>query len=326
MTRTHNHYLHKAANCILAGYLTIGIAVAEDASSIDTEVNATDIEATTIETEVPTTDTTIAINPNVVENISGKYRSFLTENSESVITGLRTGNEIILTTTGSDGTTTTAFTPPTGKMGYGNVSHALSLAKEQLAQYGITEPTANELQTALIGGDITTQSGGTVNVDGVLTLRSEGMGWGDIAHEYGVKLGHVGNSSKTPPVDTPIETSDSTNTIDSNVDSQTEISNKSYKAHGKSIVTAAGGAPTRTKNIKVATKQGVHSYGHGIVTANGALATGGNGFGGNIKASSGKASHAYGYGVTTAAGTSTSSSGISSGKGGGRRLAKGRNK
>jgi len=313
MIRTQNHHLLKAANCILASYLAIGIAVADDASSIDTGA--------------PTTDTTITINPNAVEKLSDKYRTFLSENSESVITGLRTGNEVILTTTGPEGTTTTAFTPPTSKMGYGNVSHALSLAKEQLAQYGITEPTANELQTTLIGGDITTQSGGTVNIDGVLTLRSEGMGWGDIAHEYGVKLGHVGNSRKTGPVDIPVPPPDSTNTIDHDIESQTKVSNKSYKADGKSIVTAAGGAPTHTKTIKLATKQGgSRSYGHGIVTANGAVVTGGNGFGGNIKASSGKASHAYGYGVTTAAGASTSSSGISSGKGGGRHLAKGRNK
>ena len=327
MIRTHNKHLHKAATCILAGYLAIGTAIAEDISNMDTEVTTTDIETPTVETESSITDTTIAINQNVVEKISDKHRVFLNENSESVITGLRTGNEIILTTTGSEGTTTTAFTPPTGKMGYGNVSHAISLAKEQLAQYGITEPTANELQIALIGGDITTQSGGTANIDGVLTLRSEGMGWGDIAHEYGVKLGHIGNSNKTAQVNTPMDTSNSTGTIEGSIGSQTKVSNKSYKSHGKNMVTAAGGTSSSAKNIKLAAKQGQsYSYGHGIVTANGTLVTSGKSFGGNIKASSGKVGHIYGHGVTTAAGASVSSSGISSGKSGGKRLAKGHNK
>src|SRR6185312_1250957 len=49
-------------------------------------------------------------------------------------------------------TTTTTFTPDTGKMGYGNVKIALSLAEASLAKAGITDPTAAEVAAALNGG------------------------------------------------------------------------------------------------------------------------------------------------------------------------------
>src|SRR5512143_2695796 len=64
-------------------------------------------------------------------------------------------------TTLSPGQTKVAgtFAPPTKPMGWGNVSHALALAQFALAQQGITSPTGDQLQAALIGGDITTADG-----------------------------------------------------------------------------------------------------------------------------------------------------------------------
>ena len=65
-------------------------------------------------------------------------------NSQALVTGLRDGTAITLddVTTNADGTTTTTattFTPATGKMGYGNVKIALSLAETRLAQAGIAD-------------------------------------------------------------------------------------------------------------------------------------------------------------------------------------------
>src|SRR4029079_8142939 len=88
--------------------------------------------------------------------------------------------------------------------GWGNVKIALALAQYQLTQAGITQPTAAQLQAALVGGDVTVTNGTgstatttTTTLQGVLTMRgTDGMGWGQIAHSLGTKLGPVGGSIK----------------------------------------------------------------------------------------------------------------------------------
>jgi len=94
------------------------------------------------------------------------------DNAKSLVTGLRDGTEVKL----SSGTTSTSFTSPTGKMGFGNVNIALSLAEASLKQQGITNPTSEQLQGALMG---------------VLQQRADGKGWGQIANSMGFKLGEV---------------------------------------------------------------------------------------------------------------------------------------
>src|SRR5262245_40756695 len=66
-------------------------------------------------------------------------------NSEALVDGLRNGTQVKL----SDGKTTTTFTPPTGKMGNGNVHIALALAQEDLKKQGITNPTNAQLKTEM---------------------------------------------------------------------------------------------------------------------------------------------------------------------------------
>ena len=114
------------------------------------------------------------------------------ENANSLVTGLRDGKEVTLTR----GTTTETFTPTTGKMGYGNVDHALALAEASLRQQGITNPTPAQLEAALMGGTITLASGKTVELKGVLQMRASGMGWGQIANSMGFKLGDIKRADK----------------------------------------------------------------------------------------------------------------------------------
>jgi LysM repeat protein len=84
-------------------------------------------------------------------------------------------------------------------MGYGNVRITLRLAQSQLSQMGITQPTNAELSAVLLGGDV----GGT-QVDGILAMRADGMGWGQIAQKYGTTVGQLmGNA----PVKTTTATS-----------------------------------------------------------------------------------------------------------------------
>src|SRR5437773_4854712 len=94
------------------------------------------------------------------------------DNAKSLVTGLRDGTAVKL----SSGSASTSFTSPTGKMGYGNVNIALSLAEASLKQQGITNPTSEQLQGALMG---------------VLQQRADGKGWGQIANSMGFKLGEV---------------------------------------------------------------------------------------------------------------------------------------
>jgi hypothetical protein len=96
-------------------------------------------------------------------------------NAKTLVTGQRDGTDFKI---GS-----TSFDPPTGKMGYGNVNIALSLAQESLPE----NPSPEQLKTALIG---------TSAKPGILAQRAGGQGWGQIAQSMGIKLGEVMRSPK----------------------------------------------------------------------------------------------------------------------------------
>lgn len=158
--------------------------------------------------QTSTSGTASASSPSVPPSgnspVSQKLASSFTvfagseENAASLVSGLRSGSRITLTTVpptvppgGSLTDGSASFIPPTHPMGWGNVRHALTLAQRELAAEGITNPTPSQLQAALVGGFVTTSSGRIVTLQGVLTLRSQGMGWGRIAHTLGVPMGHA---------------------------------------------------------------------------------------------------------------------------------------
>jgi len=246
---------------------------------------------------------------NVTGKISGDFNSFLGSDANAVVTGLRNGTPINLTrtttTAGTTGgapvttTTTTTITPPTGPMGHGNVYISLALAKQQLSQMGITEPTPQQLQAALTGGTITQTSGTgptatttTTQLRGILTMRSENMGWGKIAQELGTKLGPVMSGMKS---------------ANRNLTTATATQAAST-SKGKAITTATGGTSKGSSSQIVSgggKANGNSGNGHavnrgsgsGIVTASGRSAGG----------------HAYGRsggsGVVTGSGHSAGSIG-----------------
>lgn len=242
------------------------------------------------------------------------------DNALALVTGLRNGTPITLTaaapagTTTSIGTTTgstttggstgtgvtvpkgTTITPPTGKMGWGNVFISLALAQKVLTQAGITNPTAAQLQTALMGGNLVGADGKTVAVKGVLQLRADGMGWGKIAQVYGTKLGPVVSELKSANkliASTPAASGTSAGTS-----TTAQASSKATLSTGKGVTTA-GGTTAGTAGAKgLATADGSvpTGKGAGIVTAGGA----GNGHG-----------NSFGKGVVTAAGGNAASAATS---------------
>jgi hypothetical protein len=146
-------------------------------------------------------------------------------NAQSLVTGLRTGSVVTLVSTSS--APAVSFTPATQNMGYGNINIAIALAKTALAKQGITEPTTAELAAAL---------------NGVLTQRSSGMGWGQIAQTMGVKLGSVVSASKTDDD----SQKDSTNKIADKDDKKDALSKsedaKNLSAAGASVASNAKGS------------------------------------------------------------------------------------
>jgi len=199
-------------------------------------------------------------------------------------------------------------------MGFGNVYISLALAKQQLSTLGITQPTPEQLQAALTGGTITQTTGSgmtatttTTDLQGVLTMRSQHMGWGQIAQKLGFKLGPVIASMKSAN-----HSLAATTAATSNSNGVTTASGKTNGSANRGIVSASG----KSQSVGANGVANGKSSGEGIVSAAGR----GNG-------------NAYGLdrgsdGIVTGAGHSAGvSSGIvSAGGGNGSVNGKGHNK
>jgi hypothetical protein len=260
--------------------------------------------------------------------VAGKIASNFTtlaggeDNALALVNALRTGGDVNLVTVvpppeGSPPgtlptTTTTTFDPPTKPMGWGNVKHALALAQAQLTAAGIANPTAAQLQTALMGGDlVVTNADGTTtttHVNGILTMRADGMGWGNIAKAGGTKLGPVTsqvNMSNKPAAATTTTTT-TTGGVTTAAGSAT-VAAKAMKSTG--VTTAAGASATpgsaSSKGITTAAGATAAHGSKGLVTASGA------------SANASPQGNAYGRGLVTGAGTATTSVGATMGNGSG---------
>ena len=94
-------------------------------------------------------------------------------NAEAVINALRTGNSVTLVTQGPNNTKSIAgFTAQT-TLTTAQIGAALSSAKSTLARMGIRQPSAEQIQAALIGGEITPAGGKPKLVQGSVALRAE---------------------------------------------------------------------------------------------------------------------------------------------------------
>ena len=158
-------------------------------------------------------------------NIGNDYSYFLKNvNSRQVVNDLRNGQWTTTTTDANTGVTTTSTEAlPTGKMGYGNVKISLALAQHSLSQQNppITQPTSEQLHTALMGGQMVQGDQSTMTT-GILQMRADGMGWGQIAQKYNVKLGQLMSGKQPASTTTTTATNTTTTTT------------------GKGIVTGSG--------------------------------------------------------------------------------------
>jgi hypothetical protein len=256
----------------------VALALCANAAAQTTDDSSTTSSATTPATTGQTLVAGKVAHPFVT--VAGSQ-----ENAVALANALRTGTGATLTYTSTDANgqptaTTATITPPTKPMGWGNVSLALALAQFALNKAGITNPTGAELQAALQGGSITTADGKTVVLTGVLQQRADGMGWGRIAQSYGTTMGAVNRSIKAPTAAIAATTNTSTS---------------------KATTTVSTSKGTISTGITMADGARVNGAGRGLTTAGGTSAGSGHG----------------GKGLTTAAGaTSSSSTGVTTGKGG----------
>ena len=297
-------------------------------------------QTSTLDTQVATLDQSGANRGQalVAQKIASNFGTLAgsDENALALVKALRSGDTVKLSYAGAEGSspTVTSIDPPTGKMGWGNVKISLALAQDVLARAGITNPTGEQLQAALNGGSVTvTNADGTtstVELKGVLQMRADGMGWGEIAKASGTKVGPVVSELKmanTKVKSIPLEPK-------SKVAAPAPAAGASSTPSSKGITTASGSGPGSTHGSKGLTTAAGASGNHGskgIVTADGAASSSGprgHGSGrGVVTAAGGGASsvaatgagngHGHGAGVVTANGAGVSS-GVTTANGGGK--------
>lgn len=228
-----------------------------------------------------------------------------TENARALVTALRNGTEVTLLAPPEGGTgepVATTFTPPTKPMGWGNVSHSLSLAQDSLARLGITNPTNAELQAALMGGEITAPDGSTVALRGILQMRADGMGWGNIARSSGTTMGAVVSSTRAMQGRAPVASATPTGVTTAAGSTATATVGKPAKG-----ITTAAGATTLAgkgpaKGITTASGVSPSAASRGLVTADGSTAGHGRSAGVTTASAGSGGGNAYGRGLVTASG------------------------
>jgi hypothetical protein len=92
-------------------------------------------------------------------------------NSEALVQGLRNGTTITLVTTAPDRTVSLAGFTPAAPMSDGEIASALNAAQRALSRHGVVHPTAEQIQAALIGGDLAVAGGRTQRMPALVAVR-----------------------------------------------------------------------------------------------------------------------------------------------------------
>lgn len=282
---------HRNSPNLRSTLLALCLAAAFPAAHATESATAT-TSGTTSTTTTPSTttatSTAIGTSSTTEAKLSAEFADFLggEEQASAVVSGLRQGTAFSLdapadtqtrttsgtttttnTTTSTTTDTTAAIDPPTGTMGYGNVRITLRLAQAQLSKLGITQPTTEELSAVLLGGDIN----GT-QVDGILTMRADGMGWGQIAREYGMTVGQLmgKGTGLTKQTSTATTTASKTTGKAAATSGGSNPSGKTTQARSNGYIPSGSGAASASSGrANGYIPSGGKSHGAGIVTAGG---------------------------------------------------------
>jgi hypothetical protein len=105
--------------------------------------------------------------------IASQYSSWAGSraNAEALVNGLHNGSPITIVTGGADRNMSLAGFSPSSTMSYDNVNKALLNAQRALARAGIAKPTAEQIQAALIGGEVELPNGRVQSLRGTVAAR-----------------------------------------------------------------------------------------------------------------------------------------------------------
>lgn len=93
------------------------------------------------------------------------------QNADALVAGLHNGRSITLATTGRDGNVSLAGFTPRAPMSYDEVHSALNTARSSLQRMGVRQPSAEQIQAALIGGEVQLSNGRTQMLRGTVAVR-----------------------------------------------------------------------------------------------------------------------------------------------------------
>ncbi|HXF77433.1 MAG TPA: hypothetical protein VN598_01105 [Usitatibacter sp.] len=116
--------------------------------------------------------------PTEATRIANQYSQWAGghSNAEALVAGLRNGAPVTIVTNSADRSVSIAGFTPASSMGYGSVASALAEAQHSLERLGIRKPNAEQIQAALIGGEISTANGGVTVVKGSVVARGPAPG------------------------------------------------------------------------------------------------------------------------------------------------------
>jgi hypothetical protein len=110
-------------------------------------------------------------------SLSSQYATWAggKSNADALVNGLQSGKTVMLVTQNGNNTRSLAgFTPP-APMSQEEVGTALAKARSTLNSMGIKQPSADQIQAALIGGEVELGNGRTRMVQGAVTSSAEAV-------------------------------------------------------------------------------------------------------------------------------------------------------
>ena len=110
-------------------------------------------------------------------SLSSRYATWAggKSNADSLVNGLQSGKTVMIVTQGPNNTRSLAgFTPP-APMSEEQVESALSKARSNLSSMGIKEPSADQIQAALIGGEVELGNGRTRMIQGSVATSPDAI-------------------------------------------------------------------------------------------------------------------------------------------------------
>lgn len=201
--------------------------------------------------------------------LAKKFHPFIVaqKSAEMLLSGVQDGKSIALNGPADGGVE--RIKPATKSMSLANAYVALSFARLDLARYGISQPTPEQLKMALNGGKFK-QSGASgqraVHLKGVLKQRNKGQSWDAVAKSIGVSADKVRYDMEAAKFVLMREAvSPSYSSIkafpEAQDDGQASVRKKGEKAYGVGIVTANGASPTILKSINGEQIEGIVTAG-----------------------------------------------------------------